>query len=610
MALPELEESGSSSGEGSSSGSSSGEESEGPASRTRCYCCSDAQRKPAHVPKDSPFFHCACFQRAVALILTMGCIALVGSFLLKLNSWVGTAVLSTGPAFVIISYFYARHRVSTTARQIWVTFCEAALWMVPLALVIGEVDTWNDWFSLKDVDVSCSWAVDGGGEHLLKYLSWSANCADLAQQQPSGEPDGSGEHGAYFASWFGKLCPDTRAAAQEMVSEQGGLSGAMLKWVGNSTLHAADTLQCTALEELMLDVAGDIRVTSAAWDGKNVTISNRTDLAQAYEAIFGAIPSLFMSGDVEIGFRARPTTVLHVFITAFLRAGFLEELLKYVAVRRILFKDRVVDCGGVSVYGLAAGAGFATIENIQYALSFGAEVTYVRMIFSIPLHCCTGLIIGTYLGYRKFLGWKCYCLMTLLAPVFWHGLYDFVLMFPDSYQTFAEFKTILAFIVLVGSFVYARCAWLVLDNVCVVDVRSMMAAGLVSKPQFCCIECDCCSYFRHQDMVLQQRSDEVLQRQQVHQLEQQAARQHSEGSGGSESSPDMVMRRSTTSVLARQVTEALMPTVPDCQTTETVCPGCDSGVRAHILYPSSCPHCGTVMPDEVRLGFGSAGAAA
>ena len=42
------------------------------------------------------------------------------------------------------------------------------------------------------------------------------------------------------------------------------------------------------------------------------------------------------------------------------------------------------------VYGICAGAGFATLENLMYVAQFGLATGFV----SVPLHCTTGAIIG------------------------------------------------------------------------------------------------------------------------------------------------------------------------------------------------------------------------
>lgn len=46
------------------------------------------------------------------------------------------------------------------------------------------------------------------------------------------------------------------------------------------------------------------------------------------------------------------------------------------------------------VYGICAGAGFATLENLMYVAQFGLATGIVRGFVSVPLHCTTGAIIG------------------------------------------------------------------------------------------------------------------------------------------------------------------------------------------------------------------------
>jgi len=268
----------------------------------------------------------------------------------------------------------------------------------------------------------------------------------------------------------------------------------------------------------------------------------------------------------------------------------MEELLKYVAVRRVLFKDRVCDCGGLLVYGLAAGAGFAAAENLQYTLLYGAGITYARMILSIPLHCCTGLIIGIHLGYRKFLGKNFFCPVALAIPILIHGTYDFVLFLPAS--TNVEFPTRLLIVltVLVCSFAYCRLAWLPLDDVCVVNVRSNMKKGLVSRPLCCCCECDCCSnWFMHRDPLVP--IDSANRQPQL----------------VAPVLPPMTLERSnskqTVGNLARSVTQELLPLGPiPCQAVRTKCPACRHSVYAHVLFESFCPHCGAKVTETAPKG--------
>jgi RsiW-degrading membrane proteinase PrsW (M82 family) len=83
------------------------------------------------------------------------------------------------------------------------------------------------------------------------------------------------------------------------------------------------------------------------------------------------------------------------------------------------------------VYGVAAGLGFATIENIFYVFGFGTISTaLIRAFMSVPSHAAYGGIMGFYLGMAKSfrLSSKQHerklILTGLAIAILLHGLYD------------------------------------------------------------------------------------------------------------------------------------------------------------------------------------------
>merc|ERR1712194_658851 len=121
-----------------------------------------------------------------------------------------------------------------------------------------------------------------------------------------------------------------------------------------------------------------------------------------------------------------------------------------------------------------------------------------REVFRVPLHCCTGMIIGMGLAYRKFLGkgGTCAraCVFTLAVPILIHGTYDFVQGLSDleALEGHGQQCFIMSLLILIGGFVYTRCLWLSLENICVCHVKDLVRDGRVSKSHFCCCEPDCC----------------------------------------------------------------------------------------------------------------------
>jgi RsiW-degrading membrane proteinase PrsW (M82 family) len=93
----------------------------------------------------------------------------------------------------------------------------------------------------------------------------------------------------------------------------------------------------------------------------------------------------------------------NIIVTAFLSTALVEEGVKYLAVRVKAYQSssfsEVMD--GI-VYGVAAGLGFATVENIFYVFGFGTVSTaIVRAFLSVPSHAAYAGIMGFYLGLAK-----------------------------------------------------------------------------------------------------------------------------------------------------------------------------------------------------------------
>ncbi len=84
------------------------------------------------------------------------------------------------------------------------------------------------------------------------------------------------------------------------------------------------------------------------------------------------------------------------------------------------------------ISAMLLGLGFATIENIMYAVSIREPVIAVRLFSSVPLHVLTCGIIGYGLALMRFSGsWEGrarYALGAFLVPYLFHGTYDTLLI--------------------------------------------------------------------------------------------------------------------------------------------------------------------------------------
>jgi len=119
--------------------------------------------------------------------------------------------------------------------------------------------------------------------------------------------------------------------------------------------------------------------------------------------------------------------------------------MKYLAVRVKAYNssnfNEVMD--GI-VYGVAAGLGFATVENIFYVLGFGTISTaLVRAFMSVPSHAAYGGIMGFYLGMAKPFSLtskqheRKLILTGLTIAILLHGLYDTIAFTLEGYAGLA-----------------------------------------------------------------------------------------------------------------------------------------------------------------------------
>lgn len=125
-----------------------------------------------------------------------------------------------------------------------------------------------------------------------------------------------------------------------------------------------------------------------------------------------------------------PGSVLYIFLTTFIIVAPIEEYLKYLVVKRTVFREKVFDekIDGV-IYGVAAGLGFATFENILAAIGSGGSVVLARAVTATLLHAVASGLVGFYLGQAKFRPQrkKFYIATGLILGILVHGLYNFII---------------------------------------------------------------------------------------------------------------------------------------------------------------------------------------
>jgi RsiW-degrading membrane proteinase PrsW (M82 family) len=119
-----------------------------------------------------------------------------------------------------------------------------------------------------------------------------------------------------------------------------------------------------------------------------------------------------------------------VFVGFFLHVALVEELIKFLAVRVKAYDSphfrEVMD--GI-VYAVAAGLGFATVENVLYVFESGLSVAIVRAFLAVPNHAVWAGIMGFYIGFARCKSatpsqerWQ--IIKGVGLAIIMHGLYD------------------------------------------------------------------------------------------------------------------------------------------------------------------------------------------
>ena len=119
---------------------------------------------------------------------------------------------------------------------------------------------------------------------------------------------------------------------------------------------------------------------------------------------------------------------------SFLAVALIEELSKflcgYLSIKNNPNFNYMYD--GI-VYFSFVSLGFATVENILYAIHGTMTTILVRAITTVPAHIMFGIISGYYYAIykrEKFKGNKNkrFLLLSIIIPIMLHGFYDFCLL--------------------------------------------------------------------------------------------------------------------------------------------------------------------------------------
>jgi RsiW-degrading membrane proteinase PrsW (M82 family) len=134
----------------------------------------------------------------------------------------------------------------------------------------------------------------------------------------------------------------------------------------------------------------------------------------------------------------------NIIVNAFICTAFVEESVKYLAVRAKAYPKLNETMDGI-VYGVAAGLGFATVENILYVFGFGTISTaIIRAFLSVPSHAAYAGIMGFYIGMAKLHSngvsrrdEKTLIVTGLAIAIVLHGLYNTIAFALDGFAALA-----------------------------------------------------------------------------------------------------------------------------------------------------------------------------
>lgn len=143
-------------------------------------------------------------------------------------------------------------------------------------------------------------------------------------------------------------------------------------------------------------------------------------------------------------------------ISSFIISGGLEEFLKWFLVYILIYQHSSFDepYDGI-VYAVAVSLGFATLENVFYAFFNSASISSLlsRALLPVSGHAMFGVIMGYHLGRSKFTPDRKtrHLVYSIVFPIFWHGLYDYILLTTKSYWVW--------FIIPLMIFLWVRGIW-------------------------------------------------------------------------------------------------------------------------------------------------------
>lgn len=184
-----------------------------------------------------------------------------------------------------------------------------------------------------------------------------------------------------------------------------------------------------------------------------------TMLTVIISAILGTIFPFFASETIKVLYYSLPELFIYVFIGIAL----VEEFSKWILVKATAWENKEFNyLYDAIVYCVFVALGFATLENILYALQISTvKNVLLRAVLAVPGHAFDGVFMGYNLGkaklYKKYGDKKNsnkYLFFSLFVPTILHGTYDFLIFAEASNSIFLWIFILFIIGLYIASFVY------------------------------------------------------------------------------------------------------------------------------------------------------------
>ncbi|MFC4808463.1 glutamic-type intramembrane protease PrsW [Paenibacillus sp. GCM10023250] len=146
------------------------------------------------------------------------------------------------------------------------------------------------------------------------------------------------------------------------------------------------------------------------------------------------LPIMVIQRGLQLGLGSGPV------VFSFAVSAGVEELMKWFVLYHIIYNHTEFDepYDGI-VYAVAISLGFATVENVLYAVFQPMTVgsLLIRALLPVSGHALFGVTMGYYLGKAKFANASQlklrFLILAACLPLLEHGLYDYIMGSGSTY---------------------------------------------------------------------------------------------------------------------------------------------------------------------------------